>query len=120
MSIGPKLSRSEMKIFEGIAEIYEAGAQKSRQWEMNLDRQQEAEVLETMARKARVLARGQQEHNIVVDTAGFGNHHRLTCRTQGCNGATLIRQPYMTMAQWYEARSEFDVDHPHTFEKRID
>jgi ferredoxin-thioredoxin reductase catalytic subunit len=39
-----------------IAEILHAGAERSRQWVYNPDRQQEAEVLEAMAERANELA----------------------------------------------------------------
>lgn len=43
-------------IFIGLAEVYEHGARKSRLWSFNIDRQQEADVLEAMATKAREIA----------------------------------------------------------------
>ena len=45
------------EIMIAIAEVLEAGAAKSRQWILNPDRQQDADVLEAMADKARELAR---------------------------------------------------------------
>lgn len=39
-----------------IAEVLEAGAKHSRGWCLNTNRQQEAEVLTVMAKKARELA----------------------------------------------------------------
>lgn len=44
------------EIFNGLAEVYEAGARKSRQWTLNANRQQEAEVFQAMADKAREIA----------------------------------------------------------------
>lgn len=47
---------TDAQIFNGIAEILTAGARKSREWVYNMDRQQEAEVLDAMALMARVIA----------------------------------------------------------------
>jgi hypothetical protein len=53
-----------------------------------------------------------QHHDVVRDGAGFHNRTRLTCRTAGCNGATLLRQPFMTESQWQKAKTEFLRQHP--------
>ena len=39
-----------------MAEVYDEGARASRCWSMNMDRQQDAEVYEKMANKAREIA----------------------------------------------------------------
>ena len=52
------------------------------------------------------------KHNVIEDRAGMG-HLRLTCTEPGCNGATLVRQPYMNDAQWGQALHVFKQAHPH-------
>jgi hypothetical protein len=44
------------EFFEGLAEVYEAGAKCARGWCFNIDRQQDAEILEAQASKAREIA----------------------------------------------------------------
>lgn len=45
-----------MNVLEALAEVLEEGARYSRGWSMNGDRQQDAQVYEAMAVKARQLA----------------------------------------------------------------
>ena len=54
------------------------------------------------------------KHHVVADRAGWGEHKRLTCFTLGCHGATIVRQPYMTNAQWAQKVKVFTRIHPHT------
>lgn len=108
------------EIFNGLADVLEAGAKKSRQWSMNTNRQQDAEVYETMARKARLVAQGVIEHDVVYDLAGPGQSaRRLTCRSEGCKGATIVQQPYMNGRQWEEATEEFRKEHPFVLSRWI-
>jgi hypothetical protein len=51
-------------------------------------------------------------HNVELDFAGFGGHSRYTCYT--CSGATLLRQPFMSPAQWAQARALYFELHPCT------
>lgn len=43
-------------IFEGMAEVFMAGARHARGWNYNLDRQQDAEILEAQAKQALKVA----------------------------------------------------------------
>lgn len=52
------------------------------------------------------------EHEVLQDTAGWGGWPRLTCNSPGCDGATLVRQPYMTQVQWTAARERYLAAHP--------
>jgi hypothetical protein len=44
------------EFFEGLAEVYEAGAKYARGWSMNMNRQQEADIMMAQAKKAREIA----------------------------------------------------------------
>lgn len=48
-------------ILYAIANVIEAGAEKSRQWVLNNDRQQDAQVFQAMADRARAEARHLEE-----------------------------------------------------------
>jgi hypothetical protein len=39
-----------------LASVYDAGAKRSRQWSYNIERQQQAEVLDAMAERCREIA----------------------------------------------------------------
>ena len=58
-----------------------------------------------------------RQHRVIVDRAGFSQLLRYTCMELECNGATLVRQPYMSDAQWETALIEFKQVHPHTEEE---
>ena len=49
-----------MDVLEAIADVLEAGAKRSAQWCYNVDRMQEAEVLQAMADEARRIARREE------------------------------------------------------------
>ena len=51
-------------------------------------------------------------HDVVRDSAGFHQRTRHTCMFPGCNGATLVRQPYMTNTDWQQAADAFLKQHP--------
>ena len=53
-----------------------------------------------------------KEHDVRLDYPGLNPRPRFTCYTEGCDGATLIRQPYMTFAEWEKATEEFADKHP--------
>ena len=59
---------------------------------------------------------GEVEHDVASELTGWGRNHpeqrleRLTCRT--CGGATLVRQFYMSGADWHEQRETFVQAHP--------
>ena len=54
-----------------------------------------------------------KNHDVVADGAGWNlSHARLTCRTPGCNCATLVHQPYMNSTEWEAARKAFLQKHP--------
>lgn len=58
-----------------------------------------------------------KEHKIVYDSAGWGNHPRLTCLP--CRD-TLVRQPYMTSEQFKELARKFEEKHkPLNVEKSL-
>lgn len=44
------------ELLRALAEVLDAGAAKCRQWVLNNDRQQDADVLQAMGNKARELA----------------------------------------------------------------
>lgn len=50
-----------MSVLTDIAEVLEAGAKHSRRWTLNVERQQQAEVLEAMADKAREIDERNQQ-----------------------------------------------------------
>ena len=54
----------------------------------------------------------EKEHDVRLDYPGLIPKPRFTCYTEGCNGATLLRQPYMSFGQWEEATKEFSAKHP--------
>lgn len=57
----------------------------------------------------------QTKHQVVLDYAGFNeNIPRLTCDSEGCNCATLVRQPYMSDAVWQNSVTRFQQLHPHS------
>ena len=58
-----------------------------------------------------------EEHDVVFDRAGWGRWPRYTCFSEGCL-STLVRQPYMTNAQWELAKTAFLTDHPCTTIKK--
>lgn len=49
-------------------------------------------------------------HNVELDSAGFSGWPRLTCYS--CNGATLLKKPYMISRQWREEVARFANEHP--------
>jgi len=54
-----------------------------------------------------------QSHNVRLDFVGFNEDRpRLTCFTDGCEGKTILRQPYMNNEQWKKVRDEFLASHP--------
>ncbi len=59
-----------------------------------------------------VKGRAMKAHGVELDYVGFGGYPRLTCMTPGCDGATLIRQPYMTAEQFSDKLKEYDKAHP--------
>ncbi|MCT7971262.1 hypothetical protein [Laspinema olomoucense] len=57
----------------------------------------------------------QTKHQVVLDYAGFQeNIPRLTCYSEGCNCATLVRQPYMSDLIWQNSVTQFQQLHPHS------
>lgn len=50
------------------------------------------------------------EHDVMLDSAGWGSHARLTCRT--CDGATYVTQPYMTQDEATAGMEAFLAAHP--------
>ena len=56
--------------------------------------------------------KGIKYHRVVTDTAGWGKHTRLTCMDPECEGATLVRQPWMSDRLWSDNLREFRVKHP--------
>lgn len=57
-------------------------------------------------------------HNVELDGAGFfSSRPRLTCYT--CDGATLVRQPYMGDETWREQVEAFSQAHPSQAGKRV-
>ncbi|KKR02441.1 MAG: hypothetical protein UT29_C0002G0003 [Candidatus Yanofskybacteria bacterium GW2011_GWA1_39_13] len=57
-----------------------------------------------------------QEHDVRFDYAGFnGNRARYTCHSEGCNEATIVRQPHMDYEgrdRWAKLRKDFFEKHP--------
>lgn len=51
------------------------------------------------------------QHDVLLDRAGWSGRARLTCYEPGCNGATLIAQPYMSQSVWDEASAAFLDEH---------
>lgn len=49
-----------------------------------------------------------KQHDILEDRAGWGEHLRLTCLI---DGATLVKQPYMTLEQWQKLVDDFKAKH---------
>jgi len=49
------------------------------------------------------------DHDVELDTAGWGNRPRLTCHT---HGVTLVRQPYMDRDGWIDRVRRFTENHP--------
>jgi hypothetical protein len=56
------------------------------------------------------IERTEPIHDVRADTAGWGAHPRLTCYT--CDGATLVRQPFMDEVRWQQEVAEFLRAHP--------
>lgn len=57
------------------------------------------------------MAQKQKQHDVRQDRAGFGLWIRYTC--YDCiDGATLLRQPWMSDKQWEEFKKEFFKKHP--------
>lgn len=50
-------------------------------------------------------------HDVRHDTAGWGNHLRLTCYTEGCEGATLVAQSSMAQGRWDDLVAMFMAAH---------
>lgn len=51
-------------------------------------------------------------HDVRLDYVGLNSRDRLSCYSNGCNVATLVKQPYMTFEQWKKATKEFYAEHP--------
>jgi hypothetical protein len=56
-------------------------------------------------------------HQVERDQAGWAERERLTCRSCGCNEATLVRQPHMNSAQWQQLKEGFLLKHPESPEQ---
>lgn len=52
----------------------------------------------------------EKDHDVVLDSAGWGEHARLTCRS--CGNATYVAQPYMTKDQARAGMAAFFRVHP--------
>jgi hypothetical protein len=99
------------EIFEGLAEIYAAGATRSRQWSMNTDRQQEAEVLEAMEIEARHQA--QKARNEAVEEKHCGRRHEhhdhlwlVARRAVHCSGGEIAQIPPFSLSESLRADRE--------------
>src|SRR3989344_1099400 len=53
-----------------------------------------------------------KNHDVRLDYVGINGRARFTCYTEGCNGATIVRQPYMTFTVWEETTEHFSKKHP--------
>jgi len=53
-------------------------------------------------------------HDVRLDRAGLAQLERLTCRKYGCNNASLVRQPFMSNADWDRKVKKFLAKHPCT------
>ena len=51
-------------------------------------------------------------HDVHLDRVGLAQLERLTCINCGCNGATLVRRPFVSNAHWDRAAKEFLAEHP--------
>lgn len=60
-----------------------------------------------------------EAHDVEVDFVGVNARPRLTCMSKGCEGDTLVCQPYMDQAQWDEAVAAFKKKHPFTTAKDL-
>jgi hypothetical protein len=53
-----------------------------------------------------------KDHDVRLDYVGLNGRARFTCYSEGCNGTTIVCQPYMTFYQWEEVTETFAKEHP--------
>jgi hypothetical protein len=58
------------------------------------------------------MAKAAEKHDVHRDYVGINPRIRFTCFSEGCGGATLIRQPWMNGKEWEKRRSEYSNLHP--------
>jgi hypothetical protein len=58
------------------------------------------------------MAKQSGEHDVRFDRVGLSGRARFSCYTPGCNTATLIHQPYMSVELMEQKVAEFLEQHP--------
>ena len=53
-----------------------------------------------------------KEHKVELDYVGLNARERLSCYSEECDGATLVRQPCMGLEEWTAKANEFLAVHP--------
>ena len=79
-------------------------------WDDMLELQRRAEALSKKIEELK--QRDTKNHDVRLDYVGMNSHPRFTCYSEGCNGATLVRQPFMDFQGWEKETEEFSAKHP--------